>query len=156
MKKRLYELVNRVPDISDAEIAEMRHIEPLLGADGMFRRIEGADSLHPRDVSFLWNASPVGDPFTFDTLDRTEIITQHKSSMFFKPSLAEVYGWIRFYMKSDWNAVRFFSLGDYYRVSGETDVICKCIIMGGDLLVKGQPVRFADGSIGHYLVKQVK
>lgn len=51
----LYNKVQRVPPITDAQIAEMRHIEPILRLPDscMYRRMKGADKLHPRDVSFL-------------------------------------------------------------------------------------------------------
>lgn len=150
----IFELVNRVPSISDAEISEMRHIEPVLAEDGMFRRIVGVEKLHPRDVSFLWNAKPHGDLFTFEQLNITTIITQHHSSVFFKPSLAEVYAWIRFYLREQWNQVKFFCLESPERIASSTDFYCKCQIMGGDMLVIGDPVTFASGAIGHQLVKK--
>lgn len=143
----LYEKVVRV--------AEMRHIHPVLRVENsvMFRRINRIEDVHPRDQSFLWSADPTGDEFTFDQLNQSVVLTQHHSAVFFRPSLAEVYAWIRVYMKDDWRLVRFFWIQEFERVPGTTDVIAKCLLMGGRMLVKGDQVTFADGSIGHELVE---
>lgn len=148
----LFELVRRVPEISNSDIAVMRHIEPVLRQGYMFRRIAGISSIDPRDSSFLWDAKPTGEPFTFSILNMTVIITQHHSAVFFKPSLAEIYAWIRVYMPMTWQQVRFFCIEDNNRIDGTTDVYCKCTVMGGDMLVEGKPVRFISGAIGHELV----
>ena len=152
----LYERVQRVPSISDKQIALMRHIHPVLrvGESSFFRRIEGIEKVDPRTESFLWDAKPCGDEFTFDTSGQTTVITQHHSSVFFKPSLAEVYAWIRFYMGEHWPEVKCFCMGDAERIGASTDIWCKCVLLGGDEMVRGDRVRFADGSIGHYLVKR--
>jgi hypothetical protein len=148
----LYEVISRVPVITDEQIAEMRHIEPVL-KDGMCRRIKGIEKVHPRDVSFLWDAEPTGDEFTFDSLNMSTIITQHRSAVFFKPSLAEVYAWIRVYLPEEWRRVRHFHMGECQRLGASSDVFCQCLIMGGDMLVKGNRVTFPSGAIGHELVK---
>jgi hypothetical protein len=154
MSKYLYEAVNRVPHITDKQIAKMRHIEPVIKSEGgMYRRIKGVEKLHPRNVSFLWDAVPTGDEFTFDSLNTSTIITQHHSSVFFKPSLAEVYAWIRVYMPKEWDRVKYFHLSEANRVGGSTDIFCHCTIMGGGMLIKGEQITFANGSIGHRLVK---
>jgi hypothetical protein len=66
----LYAHVHRVPKITNAQISRMRHIFPVLrDADSsMFRRIAGSELLHPKDVSFLWDAEPIGEEFTVHTL----------------------------------------------------------------------------------------
>lgn len=153
----LYDKINRVPDISDDHIAEMRHIEAVLKMPNsvMYRRIQGIEKLDPRDVSFLWNAEPVGGEFTFHDLNRSVVITQHHSSVFFKPSLAEVYAWIRFYMPEEWRRVMYFCLREPTRIGASTDFMCECELMGGKKLVDGKPIVFANGSIGHYLVEAV-
>lgn len=135
----LYDKVNRVPKISNKHVAEMRHIEPVLRVDTvMFRRIAGISLKDPRNVSFLWDATPTGDEFTINTLNSTTVITQHHSSVFFKPSLAEVYAWIRFYMGKNWNLVKFFCLERPERMPAVTDYACHCLLMGGPILVKGK------------------
>lgn len=152
----LYEHVQRVPPISDEQIAKMRRIEPVVKVPEscMYRRIKGADKIHPQTESCIWNTEPHGPEFTFDTLNKTTIVTQHHSAIFFKPSLAEVYAWILVYMPKTWSLVRFFCLGDSKRIGGSTDVVCECEIMGGDMLVAGSPVMFATGAVGHELVKK--
>jgi hypothetical protein len=156
MSDWLYDKVQRVPPISDAQIAEMRHIEPVLKIPEsvMYRRIKDADLLDPRNVSFLWNAEPIGGEFTFDTLNVTEIITQHHSSVFFKPSLAEVYAWIRAYMPETWSRVLYFCLGEPTRIGGSSDFMCQCQVMGGRILVKGEPFIFPGGQTGYTLKEQ--
>ena len=153
-KQWLYELVNRVPSITNGQIAKMRHIEPVVKIPNsvFYRRIEGADKLHPRDVSCIWHRTPIGEPFTFNTLDVTEIITQHHSSIFFKPSLAEVYAWILFYMPTEWTRVRYFCLGEANRIGSSTDIMCRCEIMGGKMLVSGG-VESVNGSELHRLIE---
>lgn len=150
----LYSKVRRVPEITDEQIAEMRHIEPVLRAPDscMYRRIKGADKLHPRDVSFIWNAEPTGGEFAFDSLNATQIITQHHSAVFFKPSLAEVYAWIRVYLGDNWRAVRFFCMGDdVSRIGGSSDMSCNCTLLGGDLYERGDKFVLPSGAIGHKL-----
>jgi len=155
MSDWLYDKVNRVPPITDEQIAEMRHIEPVLKLPDscMYRRIAGCQSLHPRDVSFLWNANPTGDEFTFEPLNITEIITQHHSSVFFKPSLAEVYAWMRVYMPDYWGLFRFFCMGEVRRIGASSDFMCQCDVMGGEMLVRGKEFIFPSGHVGHELVK---
>jgi len=150
----LYEQVHRVPEITDEEIAAMRKIQPVLRVRDsmMFRRIAGAELLHPRDVSCLWNADPIGDEFTCDCLDSTTVITQHHSSVFFKPSLAEVYAWIRFYLRDSWGMVRYFCLENPERIGGSSDFSCRCILIGPRLLERGDEFTLPNGSTGHKLV----
>lgn len=151
----LYELVQRVPKISDKQVAKMRHIHPLFkGSNGMYRKMIGVDKLDPRSVSFLFEQNPIGEEFTFDTLNSVEVITQHNSGVFFKPSLAEVYAWIMFYLGDNWNRVRFFHMGESFGAGRSTDVICKCMLLGGPMMVKGKEIRFANDSIGHEMVKR--
>lgn len=153
VNKWLFESVHRVPKITDAQIEKMRHIVPVLQDEGcMYRAIRDIEKIHPRDSSFLWDAKPTGRPFTFESLNITTIITQHHSSVFFKPSLAEVYAWIRVYLREDWSRVRCFCLGEAERVGSSCDFYCKCQIMGGPILMQGKAVRFANGSIGYELV----
>jgi len=133
----LFDKLKRIPHISDAQIAEMRHIHPVVKDGFGYRRIAGADSICPRSVCCIWDAQPVGDRFTFDTLNETTIVTQHKSSVFFKPSLAEVYAWIRLYFRKDWRMIRFFCLVDAQRISGSSDCVCQCKVMGGPMLTQG-------------------
>lgn len=150
----LYELVNRVPSITNDQIAKMRHIEPVVKIPNsvFYQRIEGADKLHPRDVSCIWDRKPIGDPFTFHTLDITEIITQHHGGVFFKPSLAEVYAWILLYMPTEWTRVRYFCLGEASRIGSSMDIVCHCQIMGGKMLVSGG-VEMVDGLESHRLIE---
>jgi hypothetical protein len=148
----LYEMVKRVPDISDEHIAMMRHIEPVLKFEyGCYRRIAGMDKIDPRNVAFNWDENPIGGEFAFDTLNQVEVATQHRSSIFFKPSLAEVYAWILFYLGDNWRFVRFFHMGEWKRCGGSTDVICNCTLLGGRILVKGKQIKFCDGSIGYQM-----
>lgn len=152
MSDYLYEHVRRVPEITDDQIAEMRHIEPVLRIEHMYRRIKNADAIDPRDESCIWNAEPTdAEPFTVGLLDSTTIITQHRSSVFFKPSLAEVYAWIRVFVPEHWNRIRFFYLGEAQRVPHSTDCWCECELLSGAVLVRGEPVMFANGEIGHKL-----
>ena len=62
----LFDKINRVPPISDTQISLMRHIEPVLREDGLFRRIAGVNKVHARDESFLWDAKPTGEPFLYE------------------------------------------------------------------------------------------
>jgi hypothetical protein len=102
-----------VPDIYDHEIAAMRHIEPLLQVPGTawYQRIKGIQDIHPRNVSYLWNAEPCGELMAFGPLGRVTIMSFHKfgAPVFFKPSLAEVYASILRFVP-EWKHVRFFSL----------------------------------------------
>ena len=154
MDNWLYEQIERVPKITDAQIAKMRHIEPLLKDrdSGMYRRTDNGSRLDPRNVSCIWSAQPVGEEFTFHTLNVGRILTQHHSSIFFKPSLAEVYAWLLIYMPMSWERVRFFHLGEARRIGGTTDFVCECDVFGGDVLVKGKEFETANGSIGWELV----
>lgn len=155
MQDWMYDKVERVPPISDKQIKEMRHIEPVLKLPEscMYRRIANQDKLHARDVSFIWNAEPAGGEFCFDVLNSTTIITQHHSSVFFKPSLAEVYAWIRIYMPDSWRMVRFFclKLDSVKRIACSSDFMAECEVMGGKMLVKGKEVQLP-GGIGYELV----
>lgn len=153
MNDWLYDKVRRVPPITDEQIMAMRRIEPVLKCPEsvMYRRIHEAQSLDPRGVSFLWDAKPTGPEFTFDQLNQTEIITQHTSSVFFKPSLAEVYAWLRVFMPDTWGRVKYFCMGEPSRIGGSTDCECKCTVMGGPVLKRGEPVEFANGEIGYTL-----
>lgn len=151
----LYSKVQRVPKITDEQIREMIHIEPLLKTDSnMYQRISGVQLIHPRKESFLWDAKPVGKEFTFDQLNITEITTQHESGVFFKPSLAEVYSWIRVYMPDEWNKVKYFCMGEFKRIGGSSDIMCQCEIMGGKTLVKGKSFVSPGGQIGYELVEE--
>jgi hypothetical protein len=154
MSDWLYEKIQRVPAISDAQIAAMRHIEPVLrdGESGMFRRIIGIGKIDPKTTSFLWDAKPTGQEFTFHTLNISTIITQHTSSVFFKPSLAEVYAWLLVYMPETWGNVTHFCLGEAKRIGGSSDIMCECEVMGGQMLVRGREHMFPGGSVGHELV----
>lgn len=151
----LYDTIRRVPPITDDQINAMRHIEPVLQdpKSGMYRRVAKIQKVHPRNESFLWDARPTGKEFTFHALNEATIITQHESSVFFKPSLAEVYAWMLVYLPDDWNRFGYFFLGEPNRISGSTDCVCECQLLGGPLLYKGDQVVFADGSIGHRLTE---
>lgn len=149
----LYDKVVRVPEISDSQINEMRHIEPVLWTDGMYRRIRGVRRVDPRNVSCIWDPHPYGKPFTFDTLNMTRIVTQHCSSIFFKPSLAEVYAWIRVFMPETWMRVRYFCLGHHERIARSTDVMCQCDLMGGSKLRRGASQKLPNGETAYQLVE---
>jgi hypothetical protein len=151
----LYSKVQRVPKITDEQIREMIHIEPLLKTESnMYQRIAGIPFLDPRKDSFLWDAKPIGREFTFTCLNITEIITQHKSGVFFKPSLAEVYAWIRVYMPETWKDVDYFCMGEPKRIGGSSDIMCQCEIMVGKTLVKGKSFVYPGGQIGYELVEE--
>lgn len=131
----LFEMVERVPNITDRQIEEMRHIHPVLRKPDIYcyyYKMKDANLLDPRNVSFLWNAQPEGEVFYFSALTDTTIITQHHSSVFFKPSLAEVYAWIRFYLGENWNEVKYFCIGDYERIGSSCDMYAKCTIFSGE------------------------
>lgn len=133
MKDYLYEQVNRVPSITDEQIAAMKHIEPVvLGSDGWYRRIPNANKIHARDCAFNWLDGTVGKGFQPGPLNQAEIITQHHSSVFFKASLAEVYAWILFYMPDSWKRVKYFCLGNGERIGTSCDFVSLCILIGGD------------------------
>jgi hypothetical protein len=154
MSEWLYDKIQRVPEISDEQITAMRHIEPVLrdGESGMYRRIIGIGKIDPRKTSFLWDAKPTGQEFTFHQLNVAKIVTQHHSSVFFKPSLAEVYAWMLVYMPESWGHFTHFCLGEPKRIGSSTDIMCECEVMGGELLVRGQEYVFANGEVGHQLV----
>ena len=151
----LYEKVNRVPEITDDQIAEMRHIEPVLEVvrSGMYQRIRGIKHIDPRATSFLWDAQPIGEEFTADVRNQSKIITQHRSAVFFKPSLAEVYAWIRVYLGSQWDSVKFFCLHEPQRIGGSSDMWCFCTLMTDRLLVKGNEIVCPSGARGYELVE---
>jgi len=134
----LYDKHIRVPPITDEQIAEMRRIEPVLRDVGMFRRIKDIGQVHPRKDSFLWNAEPCGGKFTFHVLNQATIITQHYSCIWFKPSLAEVYAWMRVLMPDTWHLFDFFCLEDPKRIGGGTDCTATCTVLGGTRLVAGK------------------
>ena len=140
--KYLYECVNRVPKISDKQIAKMRHIQPVLkdSETGMYRSIRGISDVDPRRESCLWNAVPTAGVFTFHQLNMATIITQHKSSVFFKPSLAEVYAWILVYFGKDWQRVTHFHIGQSERCGASSDIYSQTICMGGPKLIRGRQV----------------
>lgn len=146
MAEWLFEQINRVPKISNKQIAAMRHIEPVLKTENscMYRRIKDADKLAPRTQSFLWDAQPVGEEFTFNTLNISRIITQHHCGCFFKPSLAEVYVWILVYMPKTWQAVRYFHIDGYGNIGSSSDHWAYCDVMGGKLLERGEKIRFVN------------
>ena len=141
MRDYLYDKVTRVPEISDEQIAEMRHIHPIFKAGpNRYQRIKGVDKIDARKVAFLWDAEPTGPEFFFDQLNEVEIITQHYSSVFLKPSLAEVYAWIRLYMPETWEGVRFFwlDIDNYHRFSGCTNWYAPCYLFGGPMKALGK------------------
>lgn len=150
----LYEKVRRVPEISDEQIAEMRHIEPLVKMPEsiMYRRVKGVELLDPRSESCIWNAEPVGGEFSFDMLNTSTIITQHDCAYLFKPLLSEVYAWIRVYLPETWHCVSYFCLGEPTRIAGTTSYYCECEIMGGPTLIRGKPFTFPGGQQGFELV----
>ena len=147
----LFERVIRIPHITDSQIAEMRHIEPVLRVRDscMYQRIKGIESIHARETSFLWSAEPTGEEFTFDVLNQTQIITQHLCSIFFKPSLAEVYAWIRLHFQDNWRSVTHFCIGEPQRLGGSSDCWCQTTVMGGPVLVRGRRTEH-----GHELVEK--
>lgn len=126
-----------VPAIFVAEIAEMRHIEPLIRVPDSewYQRIKGQETLCPTSVSYLWNAEPAGDRLAFSPLSRQTIVTFHKygAPALFKPSLAEVYAAIRRFMPNNWRQVKYFCLRS--EDLGSDNVIgcchwCKCDLFG--------------------------
>lgn len=148
----LYDKVERVPTITDDEIDAMIHITPVLEHNGMYREIKDIDRIDPRNHSFLWDAEPTGQEFTYEILNQTTILTQHHSSVFFKPSLAEVYAWIKIYMPNNWDKLSHFCLLDPQRVGSSCDMWCPCIIMGGPRLVRGNKFRSLSGDWGYQLI----
>ena len=113
MSDWFYDTLQRTPPITDNQIAEMRHIEPVMKLDHMFQRIKGAAGIDPRKVSCIWDAEPIeGELFTFEELNMTLIYTQHVGNVFFKPSLAEVYAWLRFFFPKSWDQIRYFHIQD--------------------------------------------
>lgn len=150
----LYDKIQRVPKISDKQIEDMRHIEPVLRVrnSSMYQKIKGIKNQDARNVSFLWYAEPTGPEFTFDTLNQSEIITQHHSSVFFKPSLAEVYAWIRIYLPKEWCLLRYFCLEEPKRIGGSSDFSARCTVMGGTMLVRGKEFVCPGGQIGYELI----
>lgn len=128
---------NLVPKISDIEIEEMRHIQPLIrkhAEDYVFYRIERIDHLSTRTKSFIWDAKPTGKPLSFAPTDDIQILTFHTfgAPALFKPTLAEVYACIRRFV-SDWQDVRYFYLHSHDM--GVKHVLpschwCKCTLFG--------------------------
>lgn len=150
----MYDKINRVPKISNKQIEEMRHIYPTLRVDGSFvKRVKDQELIDPRNQSFLWDAVPEGDEFTFHQLNSSTIITQHHSAIFFKPSLAEVYAWIRVYMPKTWNMVTCFCMDEPARLGSSSDMMCHCTLMGCPKLVKGKSFTTVTGYTGHELVE---
>ena len=102
-----------ITDLYDCEIAEMRHIEPLLSVPGTdwYRRVENQERIDPKAVSYLWDAKPTGNLLAFSPFNWTDIISFHTwgAPSLFKPSLAEVYSAIRRFMP-DFRNVRYFYL----------------------------------------------
>lgn len=152
----LFEMNERIPPITKEQIAEMRHIQPLLrvGETNEFQRIKDQERLHPENVSCLWNAEPIGNEICFSQLDTTTIITLHKSSVFFKPSLAEVYAWIRLYFRDNWSKVGFFCLENPRRIAASSDCVCDCLVMGTTPLVKGRGQFLESGYTAYELVPE--
>ncbi len=116
-----------VPEISDEQIAAMRHIQPLLCEAGTrkFARIKGIESIDPRKVSFLWSAEPENEVLYFTSLNSITIMTFHKygAPVYFKPSLAEVYASIMRCVP-DWSGIHFFNLRS--RNMGPQNIIGNC------------------------------
>lgn len=130
--------LNMVPEISDADLIEMRSmIEPLMIIDeNRFHRICGIDAIDPRDVAFTWSAKPDGPQLDCSPLDHLEIVTFHRfgAPSLFKPSLAEAYASIRRFCP-DWKkGVKFFALqlfGDQ-PILGRVHV-ARCHLFGSSL-----------------------
>jgi len=89
----------RIPEISNERLKELvKRIRPVVryakGEKGLFESGEGIPyyikPVHPRNVSYLWNAKPVKMAAGLATL--TDITTYHTYGYhgFFKPSIAEV------------------------------------------------------------------
>lgn len=154
----LFDKIQRVPKISNKQIAAMRHIEPVLQDEEtrMYQRIKGIEEIDPRNVSFLWDAQPTGPLFTFQTLNIARIITQHKSSVFFKPSLAEVYAWILVYMPETWEQVTCFHISNVERISRSSDCVCQCDVMGGPMLKRGKESRSLSGAVTGWTLEPVE
>lgn len=116
-----------VPEISDEQIAAMRHIQPLLREPNTrkFARIKGIEAIDPRGVSFLWDAEPQREVLYFNSLDEIGIMTFHKfgAPVYFKPSLAEVYASIMRFVP-DWSRINFFCLNSHNM--GPQNVIGNC------------------------------
>lgn len=154
--KYLYEFVDRRPRISDKQIAEMRHIVPVIrDQESIFYRLQkDGDKIDPRGVAFNWNAIPCGEEFAFGELDQATIVSQHRCPYLFKPSLDEVYASIRANFGDNWRRVRFFELlnDSVRRIGGTTDYYAECRVFGGRRLLRGKSFTAADGSIGYSLV----
>lgn len=124
-----------VPKIRRKQVEAMRHIRPLLRIDGsVYSPIKGIDKIDPFKTSFLWNAEPEDLKYLFPFSDSIEILTFHTyaATVFFKPSLAEVYASIRRFVR-DWSHVRWFCLEtsnlDRLNVIGDVHFV-RCRLFG--------------------------
>lgn len=128
--------VKMIQDISDEEIAEMQHIQPLIERVGLLWRIRGIDDIDPRRTSFLWDAEPAGVGLIPGALNSVQIMTFHKygAPSFFKPSLAEVYSAIRRFIPQ-WKEAKFFHLQDdnlsVSNIMGDYHFV-RCSVFGDD------------------------
>ncbi len=123
--------VNFVPDIGDAELSEMlAQMKPVMEVGGRFREIK---MVHPRDDSFIWDPKPGRlVQLYLGSLNSVDIITFHRSSIFFKPSMAEVMASIRRFVP-DWSPVRFFQVvpDSAVRIDGG-HILARCRLFGGE------------------------
>jgi hypothetical protein len=138
----LYNKVNRVPSISDEDLAEMvSAIKPVIRSRGSFYQdMTWPDAPDPRHDSFLWHARPVGEEFAFHQLNQCGIITQHKSCVFFKPSLAEVFAWVRVFAGDNWRLFTHFCLESPARIGASSDFSARCTLCGGPRLFQGREI----------------
>lgn len=138
----LYDKVNRVPKISDEDLAEMvSAITPVIRVSHSFyQHMTWPDAPDPRHDSFLWHARPTGEEFAFHQLNECEIITQHHSCVFFKPSLAEVFAWVRLYAGENWRLFSHFCLENPARLGSSSDFYARCTLLGGSRLFKGRQI----------------
>ena len=133
-----YSIPKIVPDITDEQIAEMRHIHPVMKEKELtcwYRHIKGAHKLHPRNVSCIWDMKPTGKRLAPHTLNEATIVTMHECSYFFKPSLAEVYAWIRFFMGDEWTRVKYFWINENQTIRlANMDVACQTTLLCDDMI----------------------
>lgn len=136
----LYNKINRVPKITREQVMEMIHIRPVLHGAGCFFYECGWDNGDPDpfNVAFLWDVKPVGDEFTFCDLNSALIIATTESSYYYKPTLAEIYAWIRVQAPDTWMLFSHFCVGEPTQFAGTVDYYMPVRLFGGPKLIKGE------------------
>lgn len=130
---------NLIPDITDEQIREMLHIEPIMHVMGDKYAKLIYDNQTWKDIinnSYLWDVKE-GDTLWMDSLNRVDFITYHTYGYygFFKPSIREVYAQIRANVPN-WHLVKYFCLFnedvDVKNIIGPYH-FCKCSLFGKEL-----------------------